>query len=166
MGLFFMFLFGVISALIAHGKGRSGVGWFFLGFFFSLFGLIGSLIVSDLAAETNHRQSIEDSNRRLREQLRQEKLKNQRFREHALRRIDAHDQQLGVDTRRNELAGPSAYRYLGSEESDRRTTRDRAPRDRKRKGNHDQPEINLDPTLDLDVSEDEDDPQFRQLHWN
>ena len=160
MVLIFMVILGAITAAIAHAKGRNAVGWFFVGFFFGLLGLIVAFVVSDVGAERAARDSIRSDNRRLREQLRQEKLKNQRFREHALRRIDAHDRHLGLDTRRNELAGPSAYRYLGTEEPTARETRtSREPRDRGRRPNEGER------TLDL-AFEDEDDPnEPRQLYW-
>ena len=39
-------LFGIISAFIASNKGRSGVGWFIIGFLLGPLGLILALIVS------------------------------------------------------------------------------------------------------------------------
>jgi hypothetical protein len=39
-------LLGVASAVIASGKGRSGFGWFLIGFFFGPLGFLASLIVS------------------------------------------------------------------------------------------------------------------------
>jgi len=54
----------------------------------------------------------DDENRRLREQLRQERIKHDTLREYTMRRLDAHDQVLGIDTRalpaleqRNNVAG-------------------------------------------------------------
>jgi hypothetical protein len=37
---------GIAAAIVASNKGRSGFGWFFLGFFLGPFGFILSLIVS------------------------------------------------------------------------------------------------------------------------
>ena len=39
-------LSGIISAVIADGKGRNGCGWFILGCFLGPFGIIFALIVS------------------------------------------------------------------------------------------------------------------------
>jgi hypothetical protein len=39
-------LFGVVSAVIASKKGRSGCGWFILGILLGPFGLILALVVS------------------------------------------------------------------------------------------------------------------------
>ena len=37
--------------------------------------------------------------RRLREQIKQERMKNQGFQQHVRKRLDRHDEELGVDTR-------------------------------------------------------------------
>lgn len=39
-------LFGIVSAVIASNKGRSGCGWFILGTLLGPFGLILALVVS------------------------------------------------------------------------------------------------------------------------
>lgn len=39
-------LFGIVSAVVATNKGRSGCGWFFLGVLLGPFGFVLSLIVS------------------------------------------------------------------------------------------------------------------------
>jgi len=44
--LILWFLFGLAAALIANAKGRSGCGWFALGFFLGPFGLIVALLPS------------------------------------------------------------------------------------------------------------------------
>jgi hypothetical protein len=41
--VFIWFLFGIISSLIAYNKGRSGCGWFILGFLLGPFGLIWAI---------------------------------------------------------------------------------------------------------------------------
>ena len=46
--LFIWFLFGLVSAVVASGKGRSGCGWFILGMLLGPFGLILSLVVSNI----------------------------------------------------------------------------------------------------------------------
>lgn len=99
--------FGGICAAIASAKGRSAVGWFFGGFFmgfvfFPFFGIIMIIIVSclsNLKEKRSREDSQERENRRLREQLIQEQIKNESFRQHAAARLDQHDVHLGVDTR-------------------------------------------------------------------
>jgi len=41
----FWILFGIISAVVAHNKGRSGCGWFALGILLGPIGLILALVV-------------------------------------------------------------------------------------------------------------------------
>ena len=36
-------IFGIFTSLVANGKGHSGGGWFLVGFFFSLIGLIAAV---------------------------------------------------------------------------------------------------------------------------
>lgn len=40
------FLFGAVSAVVASNKGRSGCGWFALGFVLGPFGLLLALVVN------------------------------------------------------------------------------------------------------------------------
>ncbi len=97
--LVFGLIMGGAVAAIAHGKGRSPVGWFFVGFFFGVIGLIVVLVSSNLNQEKYARARQDDENRRLREQLRQERLKHETLREYTMKRLDVHDQILGVDTK-------------------------------------------------------------------
>ena len=99
MQLLILLIVAVIVAIIANSKGRSPVGWFFIGFFTSFIGLILILVMSDLKEDQAQRLRVEQENRRLREQLRQERLKQESFREYTQRRLDVHDEQLGIDTR-------------------------------------------------------------------
>jgi hypothetical protein len=92
-------IMGVVCAIIAHSKGRSAIGWFFVGLLLGLIGLIIVLVISNVREEEARQQSIEQENRRLREQIRQEQIKAEAFRTHAQYRLDAHDQKLGIDTR-------------------------------------------------------------------
>ncbi len=50
MLLFIMILGGVITSVVAAGKGRSAVGWFFIG---ALFPLPGVIIACTLKPEPN-----------------------------------------------------------------------------------------------------------------
>ena len=43
--IFLWFLFGIISAVVASSKGRSGCGWMLLGFFLGPLGLILALVM-------------------------------------------------------------------------------------------------------------------------
>lgn len=92
-------VFGAITAGIAHSKGRNTVGWFFLGFFFACISLIIILCLSNVKEEQARWTANEIEQRRLREQLRQEQLKNEALRQHTAARLDIHDQKLGIDTR-------------------------------------------------------------------
>jgi hypothetical protein len=92
-------VFGAITAAIAASKGRNAVGWFFLGFFFACIALIIILCLSNLKEEEAKWAANEIEQRRLREQLRQEQLKNEALRQHTAARLDIHDKKLGIDTR-------------------------------------------------------------------
>ena len=97
--LIFGTIMGGAVAAIAHGKGRSPVGWFFVGFLLGIIGLVIVLVVSNVNQEKYLRARQDEENRRLREQLRQERIKHETLREYAMRRLDAHDGALGMDTR-------------------------------------------------------------------
>lgn len=96
-------IFAAICGVVAHKKGRNVLGWTALG----LLGWIPLVIVCCLPNLTEQAQRdahIAEENRRLREQLRQERIKGESFRQHAAARLDAHDEHLGLDTR---TAGPA-----------------------------------------------------------
>src|SRR5688572_17514333 len=90
---------GPVCAAIAHSKGRNALGWFFVGLFFNVLGVVISLVSSNIQRLEHVRLRQDDENRRLREQLRQERIKHDSLREYTMRRLDAHDQVLGLDTR-------------------------------------------------------------------
>jgi hypothetical protein len=91
-------VFGGICAAIGTSRGRSGVGWFFLGFFFGCISLIILLIIPDLKVQQEREQRLANENRRLREQLKKDRVvTDQRFADHE-RRLKVHDLSLGVDT--------------------------------------------------------------------
>ena len=98
---------GIISAIIASSKGRSVVAWLLLGFLFGLIPLIIVACLPNLKEQQAYRRNIENKSHRLREQLRQEQLKNESFRRYAVERIDTHDNVLGVDTRSRPSLPPS-----------------------------------------------------------
>ena len=89
----------IICCLIARNRGRSPVGWFFIGFFLDCIGLILVLVLPDTNQEQEREESERRRRRRLEEELMQERMKNQAFRGHASTRLDAHDSELGIDTK-------------------------------------------------------------------
>lgn len=101
---------GAIAAAIANAKGRSSIGWFFGGFFLDIIGIIVVAVLPNLKVQREKEAYAERENRRLREQLRQERIKAESFRQHTQARLDTHDNHLGIDTRRSgyQLAGPES----------------------------------------------------------
>jgi GYF domain 2 len=115
--LIFMCIFGAACAGVAHSKGRNPWGWFFVGFLITCVGLIIILCLPNLNEQKALMQVQEDTNRRLREQLRQEQMKVEALRAHTAARLDAHDEVLGINTRSAApaLAGGVAPPMLGNE---------------------------------------------------
>ena len=97
--LLFNLAFGGACAALAHSRGRTPVGWFFIGFFLSCIGLIILMVLPNVKEEEAKHAALEEANRSLRERLRQEQMKNEAFRQHATQRLDSHDRQLDIDTR-------------------------------------------------------------------
>lgn len=91
--------FGLISMTVAGSKGRSKFGWFVGGFLLGLIGLIIVLCLGDVEKKKEFRDGVRNENKRLREKLRKEKMKNEKFREHTRKRLDKHDEELQLDTR-------------------------------------------------------------------
>jgi len=99
MQLIILAVTGAIAAAIASSKGRSVIGWFFGGFFLGIIGIVIVAVLPNLKEQREKEMYAERENRRLREQLRQERLKQEAFRQHTATRLDVHDEQLGLDTR-------------------------------------------------------------------
>ena len=95
----FCLIGAVVCGLVANGKGRNVAGWSICGFFFPLIGIIIVCVLPNLKDQVARDAQIAAENRRLREQLQQERIKQESFRQHAAARLDAHDQHLGLDTR-------------------------------------------------------------------
>ena len=91
---------GAVAAMLASQKGRSAVGWFFGGLFLGIVGIVIVAVLPDLKAEDARRKHAFAERRRLKEQLRQEKMKTESFRRHASYRLDTHDTALDMDTKR------------------------------------------------------------------
>ena len=72
-------LFAIICAVVASNKGRSAVGWFILGFFFPIIAIIVLCCIANLKEEEQRRRHDYERTHRIREQLRQEQIKNEAF---------------------------------------------------------------------------------------
>ena len=94
-----LIVFATVTAMIASSKGRNAVGWFFGGFFLGLIGIIIVAVLPNLKKQREQEAQIARENRRLREQVKQERIKNEAFRRFTAGRLDVHDQALGLDTR-------------------------------------------------------------------
>ena len=96
--LLFALVFGGICAVIANARGRSGVAWFFIGFFFSCLALIILLCLPDLKQQQEREERQRQENRRLREQIAKERQVSDQRHNEVHKRLGAHDMALGVDT--------------------------------------------------------------------
>ncbi len=90
--------FGVACAMIAHSRGRSAVGWFFVGLFASCIGLILVLALPNLKVEEARRRRMETENRRLKEKVAKDRIVSDRRHVETNRRLKVHDVAIGVDT--------------------------------------------------------------------
>ena len=118
-------VFGSICAAIASSRGRSAVGWFFIGVFFNCFGLILLLVLPDLAEAQAEEKKLRLENRRLRERLRKDRATADHRHTETGRRLGAHDRALGMDTSERlttdgeepeRIAGPPPPPAAGEEE--------------------------------------------------
>lgn len=91
-------IFGVICALIASSRGRSPVGWFFIGFFTHIIGLILVLVLQNLQTVRAKENYLYAENRRLREKIKKERQVSDLRHQEAVSRLSAHDRALGIDT--------------------------------------------------------------------
>ena len=91
-------VFGIICAVLAPGRGRSPVGWFFIGVATQCIGIILILLLPNLKAEEEKERRRREETRRLREQLKKERqVADERHEVHRTR-IGTHDLALGIDT--------------------------------------------------------------------
>jgi hypothetical protein len=90
--------FGIACALIAQNRGRSAVGWFFIGAITVCIGLILVLVLPDLKVQQERERRLADENRRLREKLKKDRMIADERHAEISRRVGAHDVALGVDT--------------------------------------------------------------------
>jgi len=93
-------VFGVACAMIASSKGRSGVGWFFIGLIFPCIGLIIILTLPNLKEEQARHERLQRENRRLRERQRKDRQVADRRQSQTQQRLGLHDQALNIDSSR------------------------------------------------------------------
>ncbi len=96
--LLIMAIFGLICAAVANTRGRSPVGWFFIGFFFGCLPLIILFVIPDLKVEAAKEERRGRQFSRLQERQTRDRASVDRKLDAQNRRISAHDQALGVDT--------------------------------------------------------------------
>ena len=102
INLAFPVAMGIICAMIAQTRGRSAVGWFFIGFFLSCIGVILVLVLPDLRQEQQRIEKLRREHLRQKEKQRKDRqVADQRYAEIS-RRIDTHDRALGLDTAERE----------------------------------------------------------------
>lgn len=91
-------MFGGITSAIAHSKGRTAVGFFFLGFFAPCIGLIVILCLDNLKERDARERKLRKQNRRLREEIQKDRAIADQRHAQAQARLSVHDRALGVDT--------------------------------------------------------------------
>ncbi len=96
--LVFAILLGVVCSLVANSRGRSALGWFFIGFFFGIFALIVLFVIPDLKELEAREQRLRNENRLLREQVKSHRVVADQRHDRQERRLTVHDRALGVDT--------------------------------------------------------------------
>lgn len=96
--LMVMLVFGGICAAIASGRGRSPIGWFFVGIFAPCLGIILVLVLPDMKVQEDREKRQRMETRKLREQLKKERQVSDQRHNHVERRLGAHDESLGLDT--------------------------------------------------------------------
>ena len=121
---------GAICAAIASSKGRNATGWFFVGLLVDCIGIIIIACLSNLKEEQAREQRMRNEQRRLREQLKQERMKNQAFQGHVHKRLERHDDELGVDTRQLGAAEEEHLQLEEGFEDEAAFTGDTPPADR------------------------------------
>ena len=96
-------VFGIICAALAPGRGRSAVGWFFIGFVGGCIGILLVLLLPNLKEQEAKQRRQRAETRKLREQLKTERqVADERHEAHDTR-LSAHDRALGLDTAQREM---------------------------------------------------------------
>lgn len=108
ISIVFGLIFGTVCAFIANSKGRNEVGWFFFGFgagLFVIFGVIPLIMVAamdNLKAAAAREEDLRQQNRRLKEQIRKDRMVADQRHLLVEDRLRAHDRVLNLDTERPE----------------------------------------------------------------
>lgn len=89
---------GIICAVLAAGRGRSAVGWFFIGLVANCIGIVLVLVLPNPKLEEQKRQRQEAETRKLREQLKKERQVADERHDVNRARLGTHDRALGMDT--------------------------------------------------------------------
>ena len=95
-------LCAIACSILADCRGRSALGWFFIGLFLNVIGIILLLVLGEENEESSRSEGQQKRTRKVEEQLRHERSRRQdleREVEAARQRIDLHDQALGIETR-------------------------------------------------------------------
>ena len=71
-------VFGVICAVVAPSRGRSPIGWFFIGVATQCLGVILVFLLPNLKLEEDRRRRRDAETRKLREQLKKERKKREK----------------------------------------------------------------------------------------
>jgi len=103
-------VFGAVVAVIAQSRGRTPVGWFFIGLAAPCIGFILVLVLPDLKREQAQKARLSKENRRLRERVLKDRQASDQRHADTVRRLGAHDAVLGVDTNDAEGARPPELR--------------------------------------------------------
>ena len=98
-------VFAVVCAAMAPGRGRSAVGWFFIGLLFNCVALIILLLIPNLKIEEDRQRRQRAETRKLREQPKKERWVADERQQGYGQRLAAHDRAPGVDTAPAELPG-------------------------------------------------------------
>jgi len=96
--LFIWACFGGTCALIASRRGRTPIGWFFIGMAAPCIGLILVLALPDLKKQQAEFKRLRDQNRLLKERLEKDRMIADQRHVEAVGRLRAHDRVLGLDT--------------------------------------------------------------------
>lgn len=92
-------LFAIVCAVIAPGRGRSALAWFFLGLLFNCFALLFLVLLPNLRDDAAKAAHTDQELHRLREQIKKERFVADQRDEHTQGRLNVHDRALGIDTK-------------------------------------------------------------------
>ncbi len=92
--------FGIACAVIASKRGRNPLAWFFIGMFAGCIGLILVLVLENPKEKEERLRLLRQENRRLREVVRGDRMTSDRRYQETVKRLEIHDEALGMDTRR------------------------------------------------------------------